>query len=365
MDDKNNRNDIINDIPMRDIFEGVDYDVNTYMTEHEGKELFVIGEGFNHGHALFGMDDFVRKVESSKGFGFKVSKNTKGKTQLEELALGKYFSSLNYWTGELLQYPPDIFTMSPHVGVFADACRELHLMEETFTRPAVIHRPGVTGADLYNTLITCIREKTKTAVFKKRCKASENNYRRNLKSYTGYFNALLNRWSRLLVLRVDLYFPTEPAGFISVEKAHVARENFLNNMRSNSLFTDLKGLIWKLEFGRDRGHHFHFIFMFGAQRKQDEWIGEEIGKYWMARIAPGGSYNNCNKYPNKYKRRGVGEINHDDAQKREMFLVEVLGYLIKQDQCLMVKPSKGRSIGRMEMPKARTSAAGRPRKKAQ
>lgn len=382
MSDKcSNETNNSNDIPLSEIYKGVDYDLNTHVTEREGEPITVIGEHFNFGYDLLNIDEFGRQVESSDELGFTVTTNDKGKTQLDKLTLGKYFPKLNGWMATLYQYSPTAFsspqfpihpdfenlpsfTFSPHVTAVFDSFREMDLLMETFTKPIMIHRDGVTGADLFNALITHVREKTKSAEFKKRVKTVENNYRRNLKSYTQYFNALLNKWARLLVLRLDFYFPTEQAGHITAENAHEAREHFFNNMRQNALFGDLKGLIWKLEYGRERGHHFHCIFFFdGKTRQQEKWIADQIGQYWVSQISPGGSYNSCHKDPNQYKRKGIGMINYDDIQKREIFLHDVLDYLCKMDQALIVKPSKGRSIGRMEMPKTRASGAGRPRKK--
>jgi hypothetical protein len=376
------------DIPMREVYEGIDCELNKFITEHEGKSITIIGENFNHGLDLFEIETFAKKVASSNSLGFTVTKTGHGKTVIP-LALSKYFSRLNSWSGVFYRYAPSAFistpfatppewrnlptfTFNPHVTAVFDSLKKLGLLKETFTKPILVHRPGVIGAELFNELITSVRETTKSAEYKKRVKSVENNYRRNLKSYTKYFNALLDEWEVLLVLRLDFFFPTDQIDHISVENAHAARERFLNNMRGNRLFANLVGGIWKLEWGngrdgktRHRGHHFHFILLFDAAKQNEERrFADQIGEYWKSQIAPGGSYNSCHKNPNQYKRRGIGMISHDEAQKREIFLKHVLGYLFLEKQCLMVKPYKGRMIGRMEMPKARMNTPGRPRKKA-
>lgn len=388
MNDTNNIDEKSNDtLTRRELYKGVDFDLNTYQTKKDGKPLTVICEGFNSGHTLYEIDSFARDVEFTDSQAFKVTTNKNGAKQVELLSLAKYFHQVKSWQGAYFQHSPNsffqksnqlyedfpTFTFSPYIAIVFESMVELNLMHGiTLSRPSAILESGVTQAEVFNSLITRIHDKTKTVEFKKLVKSVENNYRRNKKSYERYFNALLERCARLLVLRLDFYFPKEQTGYITVEKAHEAREHFFNNMRANKLFADLVGLVWKLEWGNGgeygdenkRGHHFHLIIFFdGIKRQQDAWIAEEIGKYWRTQIVPGGSFNNCNKAPNKYKKLGIGIINHDDVEKRENFLSEVLGYLTKQDQCLMVKPSKGRSIGRMEMPKARANAAGRPRKR--
>ena len=169
------------------------------------------------------------------------------------------------------------------------------------------------------------------------------------------------------MLRLDFYFPHSQTEQITAGEAHKVRKRFLNNMRHNELFDDLCALIWKLEYARDRGHHFHFIFLFnGRTRRRDEWIADKIGSLWVSKYTAGGAgtFNNCNRHLNKYKRRGIGMIGHDDVLMREIFVRDVLGYLTKHDQYLLVKPNKGKTIGRKEMPRVRTSAVGRPRKVA-
>lgn len=361
---------------MREIYEGIDLDLNTYATEQGGELLTVIGEGFTDGYALYAIDTFTRRIQKSEGLAFKIARNVKG-THVTELALAKYYEQLRSWIDALFQYSPNsyfrapnpfyqaypVFQLSPEVGAFFESCRELDLLQETLRRPRDSYAPGVTYAELFNSLISRIREKTRSADYRKKVKAREHNAKRNFKSYSVYFNAMLNRWSRLLVLRVDLYFSYSTTEHISVGQAHEARRRFLNNMRQDPLFADLRGLIWKLEYARNRGHHFHFIFFYdGRDRQREEWIADEIGMAW--RRLTGGSFHSCNRDPNKYKRRGIGMVNHYEVLKRECFLKDVLGYLTKQDQYLLVKPNKGRTIGRMEMPRARTSTAGRPRKRA-
>jgi hypothetical protein len=47
-----------------------------------------------------------------------------------------------------------------------------------------------------------------------------------------------------------------------------------------------------------------------------------------------GGYWNCNAEKSRYKRLGIGMIEHDDQQKREVLLRDVISYLAKTDQQL-------------------------------
>lgn len=48
-------------------------------------------------------------------------------------------------------------------------------------------------------------------------------------------------------------------------------------MRSNKLFDNRVGYVWKLEYGIDKGFHYHMMI-------QDINIAKMIGEYWAAVI---------------------------------------------------------------------------------
>lgn len=223
-----------------------------------------------------------------------------------------------------------------------------------------------TGAEMFNDLIGAIAEKAGTSEFKKKVYSREYNAVRNFNSASKYVSDLFLRYSRLLVVRVDFGFKTEDPmqpHSVTITEAQTFLARFLNSRRGNSIFSDLKGYIWKLETGKEKGYHFHFVLFFGGDKvRKDEYYGKMIGEYWCKVTNGVGIYHNCNANKQKYRRCGIGMIDHSDTEMRENLLYAIK-YLFKKEQYLREKfNSKTRVFGRGETPSQRISRAGRPRK---
>jgi hypothetical protein len=128
------------------------------------------------------------------------------------------------------------------------------------------------------------------------------------------------------------------------------------------------GYIVKLEYGVNRGFHFHLVvFMDGQHVQQDGYIASELGRHWKETVTKGqGIFFNCNAKAfedgmYEYKRVGIGMINHDDVNKRHILVHDVIAYLCKKEQSVKTSSGKGRVFTMGVLPKQK-SAAGRPRK---
>ena len=188
---------------------------------------------------------------------------------------------------------------------------------------------------------------------------------RALNSATTYINELFEKYSKLQVLRLDLYHKKteEGPGELAALKKDVA--HLIANSRSKSaLFSDMAGRIIKIESGEERGPHAHTILFFdGHKLQKDAHRADEIGKYWSEKITKGeGSFYNANQNKENYERCGIGMIDHTDTEKRQALLEEVLPYLTKTDQSIdgIKTSTKERAFTRGIMPKPK-SKAGRPR----
>lgn len=177
-----------------------------------------------------------------------------------------------------------------------------------------------------------------------------------------YMDAMQDRYSKILVVRVDLAYKKPYSNDITVEEATKDLNRLLNNRRSNQTIFEFNiGYIVKKEFSQAKGIHFHVFFLFDGQRlKKDSFKATQIGDYWCDKVTKGkGTYYNCNR--NKYPEHGIGMLNHDDKQKRE-YLDKAMLYLSKDEQHIETTNKKFRSYVRGTMP--RRSRIGRPRIKA-
>lgn len=273
---------------------------------------------------------------------------------------------------------------SEHVEAFIACAKEMGLLGQTLVWRDVWDAPsltypqfgGISAADLFNLLVAklrdrCLSEHTKARGRKRRSEAVER-----AKEYASYVDALFRRYARLVVLRIDLEYRKEVRSQISIVDAMADLNHFFNNQRNNSHFNGKVGFIVKLEYGVQKGLHFHVILFFdGAIRdgRKDVHLVEEIGEYWTKVITKGrGAYWNINANKLNYERlglRGIGVINAWETNLVANLKHRVVGYLCKSTQYVKLKlqaeQQSGRTIKtirRGKFPVEPPKKLGRPRK---
>ncbi|HHX6518086.1 TPA: YagK/YfjJ domain-containing protein [Pseudomonas aeruginosa] len=219
------------------------------------------------------------------------------------------------------------------------------------------------SVDVARRLNSCVEE-IRSEVRSSRFQSKLNRYHRsgnkNFNGINKYIDALFGVYSRLLVLRVDLSYRKEFSG-VSLERAIEDRDRLFCNARSNKIFSDMVGYIWKLEHEMRKGFHFHAMFFYdGSKVREDITRAQRIGEYWKREITGSrGIYHNCNASKVNYKSCGIGMIKHDDAMTIEL-LRKAAVYLTKSDLYMKIKTTR-RGMGRGKMP-PKSSGLGRPRK---
>jgi hypothetical protein len=214
---------------------------------------------------------------------------------------------------------------------------------------------------------------------------------KNYKGAVSYINRLFDKYSKLLVVRIDLSYgknidrnSTENKKLRDYFQAKSDFERFLSNQRHNSLFEHLVGYVWKLEHGPVRGYHYHVLLLFnGHEIKGDIILAQAIGEYWQHSITAGrGRYFNCNADKKRgqgythgsptyfdYKYPCLGLRQYDD-QVAMKGLDNIVAYFTKVDYYMRLKlPEmmqdgalvKGRTFGRGTLPSVKSSARGRVR----
>ena len=149
--------------------------------------------------------------------------------------------------------------------------------------------------------------------------------RKNQIKLEGYLNKILNHYSRLLFVRVDVGIIQEHQVNWDVEDFHRALEILRNRMSNkDTCFHGLQGCVWAFEQGVKKGYHCHLLLIYdGNKRDGDEWLGEEVGLYWQKCITTNqGSYYNCNRKENKEKFEvngllGIGMIHRNQPKQVE------------------------------------------------
>ncbi|WP_227679468.1 inovirus-type Gp2 protein [Psychrobacter immobilis] len=178
---------------------------------------------------------------------------------------------------------------------------------------------------------------------------------RNRKSLLDYINYFLEKYTRVLIVRVDVKIKSEFSHLVSVETF----QGFMNQLmkaiqrdketekkrKTNSnmnidkgCFEDLRGYAWAIEQGVDNGGlHCHLVLIYNADKRQQDWyLGEAVGKRWVEITEGLGWYNNGNttECKREYKRRGtlgVGMIHRDNLLEVKNAIYAAL-YLTRPDK---------------------------------
>lgn len=172
---------------------------------------------------------------------------------------------------------------------------------------------------------------------------------------------LLHKFSKLLVLRID--FAIHRDSKIALELLKTYMSIFLKKLHTpNDRVPPIIGYIWKLEYGIQKGYHYHFIFfMDGNTFKQDTHFAGLLGKLWKDITLNKGIYHSCNHNKGAYRKLAIGMVVYDDQEKIDI-LYEVVDYITKTSQFIIEKSQvKQRTFGHSTR-KYEKSKAGRPRK---
>lgn len=342
------------------IYKAIDENSNVFEFDMDGQKFTFLGT--EYGNNLYGIENLMKDVRDGKR-AFAVEKTKHG--GMKPLALAKYLPRMK---GFLNMYSPSK-VYSPSVELFYDVCvTKYGLMPNDFCNSPDTYSPvfKMKQGEFLNKLIEDFTDAMSKREFKRKVYARTDAIVRGRASGEEYVGALFDRWARLLVLRVDFGFRTSDPLMphtVSLQEAQEHLARFFNNRRGKRLYVNLKGYVWRLEYGREKGYHFHLIFFFdGSKSHKDEYIASEIGADWIKVTEGQGIYHNCNAHKQRYKRLGIGMISHDDEEKRRN-LLNVLAYMYKEDQTLREKHTiKTHGWGRGTMPTARAGKSGRPRR---
>ena len=206
--------------------------------------------------------------------------------------------------------------------------------------PPEFVRKGV----LINKLICQLEELSNREPYKQirrnRADKSKHQYKRCKK----LVKRLREIYSKLLVLRIDFSLKGQEFDSKSLEKIKKYLSELLKRFHFDTALQNIVGYIWKLEFGEQKGYHYHCIFFLdGNKYQKDAYYADQIGQVWQEITERQGIYFNCHRDKFKYRHLAIGMAKHDD---QEFFdnLDQVLIYICKQDQFLIENSLNGEDI---------------------
>lgn len=160
--------------------------------------------------------------------------------------------------------------------------------------------------------------------------------RDNARSAMALLRQARAKYSKVLALRFDVEYLVDFPSFdpkpVDERLMKHHRAAFLKLLREGPYAPHLVGYVWKTEWGLQRGFHHHVLVLLNGQSVcTDIRIADDLCMRWKHEITRGvGSFENCNKNKEQYRRCGIGMLNRNDEEKWG-FLEEATRYLTKQD----------------------------------
>lgn len=341
-------------------------------------EAFGVGE---YTRDLHGLVTFMELVVNSDDLPYQIDTGpTRKKARVASRTLATAIENLHAYF-EL--FSADM-AYAPHLKLFFEKFLKhpVHMLNPTISMNAPLS-DGRVEAEVGNDFVLYLREQGKKMRIKEKIADWKRTTNENRDRIKVYVPALVEKYSRLLVVRLDVNYrkamvdeeeiqaiadkllsmaatdvmrlmngesiddlvaKRETLARVDIREVKKDLAHFFRNMRGKpALFEHMVGHIWSIEFSRVGGYHIHLALFFdGSQVTKDAWYGDQIGMYIEQVITKGRAIvHNCNRDREKYGENwAIGMVEYFDAPKLSK-LMKVLDYLAKDSQSVYVKPAKG------------------------
>lgn len=171
----------------------------------------------------------------------------------------------------------------------------------------------------------------------------------NTKNLVERMERVVARYSRILVVRVDLAYPLKHQDQIGIQEFNEDIRVLRTRLRDKDrIFSGLIEYAWALEQGKDKGYHCHLLLVYkGSERQKAYGIAKRVGELWGSITSDKGYYFNCHDpdYLQQFSdlnRLGIGMIYRKDKDQVKNML-NTVKYLVrpeKENQHLRVKCKK-------------------------
>ncbi|HBN8607964.1 YagK/YfjJ domain-containing protein [Pseudomonas aeruginosa] len=284
----------------------------------------------------------IKRIDSQ---AFRITYSKHGDEQVSETRLSKYFDGIEQM---IMLFEGDVeYQYSWHLSIFQHACQAIgvELSPCGITCMSEDEARYLSTSETLNELTNCVRALCTQKRFKRR--ESDQRYlavQQEIDS-VRYVDAVLDRYARTCVVRVDLYYRTEAQARLRVERVFDDLSRLIAERERNVIFDHEIGYICSVEQGEDRGYHIHAAFFFnGSEVSADIYRAQRIGELWERITRGQGSFHNCNLDKDRYRDRlGLGLIHRRDHRARG-HVHYAMRYLVKNDQQLRLRPAGARCL---------------------
>ncbi|MFK0951032.1 inovirus-type Gp2 protein [Pseudomonas aeruginosa] len=291
------------------------------------------------------IERLINAIQRTDSQAYRITYSKHGDELVSETRLSKYFDGIEQM---VTLFEGDVeYQSSWHLSLFQQACHSIGVelspvgitcLNEDETR-------YLSTSETLNELTKCIRTLRTQKRFMRR-DADQRYLAIQQELEVGrYVDAVLDRYARTCVVRVDLYYRTEAQARLRVERVFDDLNRLIAERERNLIFDHETGYICSVEQGEDRGYHIHAAFFFnGSEVSADIYRAQRIGELWERITRGQGCFNNCNLEKDKYQDRlGIGLIHRRDLNARG-HVHYAMRYLAKSDQHLRLKPVGARCL---------------------
>lgn len=294
------------------------------------------------------IEALVQAIERSDTPAFRITYKRSGYERVEETRLSRYFSNVQQMCNLFDDRVP--YDYSEHLQAFRDACDDIGF-ERSSDGPICMNDRGtywLSHEESMNVLTERIRELTRQQRYRRRpgdrrllAKSQEG----EMKAYT---DAVMSLYSRITILRLDLYYRPEAQARLRVEQVFDDLDALIAKHSRHPIFEHLIGYICAVEQGDrndGRGYHIHAAYFFnGNQVCRDVWKAIEISELWEKVTRGQGYAHSCNHDKEQYGDEcGIGQIQRADQSIRP-HTHKAMKYLVKDCQHLRLKPAGARCL---------------------
>ena len=290
------------------------------------------------------IEELINAITKTDEPAFYITLNKGGYEQATPSSLSERFNDIRQFINSF----SDNYTYSEHLHVFKTACQDINL-ELYPLGPTCLDATGTHYLSFHqsmNTLVRRIRDLTGTLDYRRKAVTRRYQAKKNTARLDQYVNAVLKRYSRTVVVRVDLHYLGFLDRLLRIEDLYADLTTLIRARERDPIFKHETGYAWSVEQGVDKGFHVHMAFFFNGSHVRNDWNkAKEIGNLWEQITGKRGYYFNCNADKSRYgKNIGVGPVQRADAQACQN-VVNAMRYLAKDDQHLRLKPAGARTFG--------------------
>ncbi len=297
------------------------------------------------------IERLVQAIEDSDSPAYRIKQARTGYDRVEETKLSRYFPHIRQMV-DLFEGGIE-YSYSEHLQAFREACQVIGLERnpDNPDGPVCLNEEGTAWLDHHrsmNVLVARIRQLAGERWYLRRKDDLRHQARKQEIRACDYADALCERYSRITIVRVNLYYRSAARARLRVEHVFDDLEQLIAEHRRNSLFDHLIGHMYSVEQGDrndGRGYHIHAAYFFnGNEVRGDVYKAIQLGELWEDITHGQGYMDSCNHDKERYGDEcGIGRIERNDRAIRR-HLHKAVKYLVKDAQHLRLRPEGARCL---------------------